>query len=432
MAEQPTETINKEPLLSRSLISAAPYYMMFFLWSLGTGAQQLARPLFAAELGASPFLVVLITASNAMSHLISAPITGFVADRIGRKPLVLLGNAIRGFTLVGQFFAESYWQFFALEFAGGIGVAMWSTSSSVAMADFTTRENRGRLMAVRALTSRFGMMAGPVSGALVIGAFYNDLRYVFLFNAVTKVFIHLLVMYLAKETAPEANRRRQAGDTRPRAKLDVSIFMTRGFLALIVTSFALHMMLQGGAYGALFPIQAQSEVGLSAAAIGKIMSIGAFIGLLVTYPNGWAVDRIGRKPTMIPGLLLLATAAFMLSRLDTVNEVYIMIFFYGLGSTMSQGGAQAFVIDIAPEDRRGTFMGIWTLVGNIGGIFAPLMIGAIASSFGYAPGYLLVCVLLVLSAAVMAIFGPETGGTRRAQVTAETTPEPPITPPRAD
>ena len=134
----------------------APYYGMFYLWSLGTGAQQLARPLFASELGATPFLVVLITASNAIAKVISAPITGFLTDRIGRKPLVLLGNGIRGVTCLGQFFAESYFQFFVLEFVGGIGVAMYGTSSSIVMADFTTTANRGRLMAVRGITARIG------------------------------------------------------------------------------------------------------------------------------------------------------------------------------------------------------------------------------------------------------------------------------------
>jgi MFS family permease len=393
---------------------------MFFLWSLGTGAQQLARPLFASELGATPFLVVLITASNAIAHLVSAPLTGFLADRIGRKPLVLLGNMTRGVTLVGQFFAETYWQFFALEFAGGIGVAMWGTSSSVAMADFTSTANRGRLMALRGVTNRIGMILGPASGALIIGLFHDNLRYVFLFNAVTKVFIHVLVFYLAKETAPEVNRSRS--QSKEAAKLDLSFFLTRGFLALVITSFALNMMGQGGAFGALFPVQAKNEVGMSAAEVGEALSIGGFIGLLVTYPNGWAVDRFGRKPTLIPGLILLAATAVLLAQLDSVNEVYLMVALYGLGSTMSMGASQAFAVDLAPPDRRGSFLGVWTLVGNTGSIVAPLLIGAIATNFGYAPGYALVAGLLLAAAAFMLLFGPETRSRKSAAAEAETSP----------
>ena len=139
----------------------APYYFMFFVWFIGSGAQVLARPLFASQLGASPFLVVLIVASNGMAHLISSPITGFLSDRMGRKPLLLIGTVIRAATLFGQFYCDTYWQFFALEFIGGIGIAMWTTSSSIAMADITTLENRGRLLALRQMTTRIGNMTGP-------------------------------------------------------------------------------------------------------------------------------------------------------------------------------------------------------------------------------------------------------------------------------
>src|SRR5712691_1436084 len=221
----------RRSLLEWDPVRFAPYYGMFFIWSLGTGAQQLARPLFASQLGASPFFVILITASNAIAQVVSSPLTGFLTDRIGRKPLVLLGNFIRGMTCLFQFFAQSYWQFFALEFIGATGVAMWSTSSSVAMADITTFENRGRLLALRGVTTRIGSIAGPASGALIIGLFHDNLRYVFLFNAITKIFIHLLIFYFGKETAPEENRSGLDRTKSSKDKLDLSFFMTRGFLA---------------------------------------------------------------------------------------------------------------------------------------------------------------------------------------------------------
>ena len=410
--------MTQEPSQGRSIrewdpIRLAPYYSMFFLWSLGTGAQQLARPLFAAELGATPFLVVLITASNAIARLIISPTTGFLADHLGRKPLVLLGNGIRFVTLVGQFFAQTYLQFFVLEFVGAIGVAMWGTSSQVAMADFTTAANRGRLMALRSMTNQIGVIAGPATGALIIVAFHDNLRYVFLFNAVTKILIDVLVRFFGKETAPEANRR-----TTPKAqreKLDLSFFMTRGFIALALTTFALNMMGQGGAFGALFPVQARNDVGLTSAEIGKMLSIAGFIGLLVAYPNGWAIDHFGRKPTLIPGLCFLAAAAIVLANLSGVNQIYIMLVFYGLGSAMSMGASQAFAVDLAPPDRRGSFLGLWALIAGFGSIVAPLAIGAVATNLGYAPGYTIVAVLLLLSAGFMLFFGPETKAQRERQ-----------------
>ena len=69
-----------------------------------------------------------------------------------------------------------------------------------------------------------------------------------------------------------------------------------------------------------------------------------------------------------------------------MREIYVIIALYGFGSAMSMGASQTFAADLAPPDRRGAFLGVWTTIGNFGSIIAPLIIGAVATNFGYAPG----------------------------------------------
>ncbi len=75
------------------------------------GAMHLARPLFAASFGVPVFLVVFVFSTNALARLISGPITGFLVDRWGRKPLLLAGVALRTITALGEYFATSYVEF---------------------------------------------------------------------------------------------------------------------------------------------------------------------------------------------------------------------------------------------------------------------------------------------------------------------------------
>src|SRR6266581_4801099 len=179
-----------------------PIYATFFLWSFGTGANQLARPLFAASFGVPLALVALVTSSNSLSHLLAGPVTGYAMDRWGRKPLLIVGLVLRGATLILEFYATSYPQYLALEFIGGVGVAVWSTGASILIADLSLRENRGRALAVRSLASKLGAIAGPMVGAAITVAF--DLRGIFLFNGVSKVVILAIVLWMIAETRPEA------------------------------------------------------------------------------------------------------------------------------------------------------------------------------------------------------------------------------------
>ena len=60
----------------------------------------------------------------------------------------------------------------------------------------------------------------------------------FLLNAASKVGVFFLLVYLAKETAPEINRRGQELLRKAQGKLDLSFFMTRAFMALFITTLS--------------------------------------------------------------------------------------------------------------------------------------------------------------------------------------------------
>src|SRR5436309_13176217 len=91
-----------------------PIYATFFLWSFGTGANQLARPLFAASFGVPLALVALVTSSNSLAHLLAGPVTGYAMDRWGRKPLLIVGLVLRGASLILEFYATRYHKLLSL------------------------------------------------------------------------------------------------------------------------------------------------------------------------------------------------------------------------------------------------------------------------------------------------------------------------------
>ena len=88
--------------------------------------------------------------------------------------------------------------------------------------------------------------------------------------------------------------------------------------------------------------------------------------------------------------------------------VVIMVVVYGVGAGMTQGTSQVYAMDLAPDRRRGAFLGLWSVFTNSSSILAPLFLGFLAETAGLAPTFVCVSVLLVLCASLTWLYGPET------------------------
>ena len=382
-----------------------PIYAAFLVWGTGTGAQNLARPLFAFELEGSIFLVTVLLASSAIARLVASPITGFMTDRWGRRPLLIMGAGIRGATGILSFFAGSYMEFFVLEFIGGVGIAMWNTSANILIADVTEPHIRGRVVAMRGMSMRAGQVTGPLLGAL-IAAFF-DIRAIFLVNGVAKFLTLFMALYLIKESRTEDAA---GAPQRPGLLLSLAAirpFLGRAFFLVILATFAVSMMGQG-VFSGLLPIYAQELANLNEASIGTLIGLGGLISVFVAFPSGMVSDGYGRKFALVPGLVLLAVSAYLLSFGDNLTMLLIMVSVYGVAWGMSQGTAQTYAMDIAPAQQRGTFLGVWSLFQAAGGFVAPLAVGGLAQFWSFSGTFVVVAAWLAVSAVLVALFAPET------------------------
>ena len=337
-----------QPDPKRALSAAhAPIFFAFFTWGFGTGAQHLVRPLFAYALTENVLLVALVIGMNAIPRIFTAPATGFLTDRIGRKPLAVAGAALRGVTNVGQFFSGDFATFLVLEFVGQIGVSAWNTSSNVLLSDVTETTNRGKVLALRQMSTRMGFVAGPLVGGLVAAGF--GLPAVFLVNGASKVVIVLVVLFKVSETKPKrvavdyGAPGPRKGDGRAAV---LAVVRTRSFLALAITLVGFSMA-QTAILQALLPIYASTQLGADASSVGVLVSVAAVVAFLLAFPNGILSDRFGRKVSIVPGLLLLSAASMLLTVSDTYLLVLVAVAIQGSGEGMTMGTAHTYAMDLA-------------------------------------------------------------------------------------
>ncbi len=123
-------------------------------------------PLFAERLGASPVDVALLLALYALAQLLFSPMWGWVSDRVGRRPVILVSlfGTVVSFLVLA--FADSIEALYAARIVGGFFAATIGTAQAV-VTDVTRPEERARGMAVIGAAFGAGMIVGPMLGGLL-------------------------------------------------------------------------------------------------------------------------------------------------------------------------------------------------------------------------------------------------------------------------
>ena len=123
-------------------------------------------PLFAERLGATPVQVALLLALYALSQLVFSPVWGWISDRIGRRPVILVSLFGTVLSFLGLAFADSIVALYVARVVAGFFAATIGTAQAV-VTDVTRPEDRARGMAVIGAAFGAGMIVGPMLGGLL-------------------------------------------------------------------------------------------------------------------------------------------------------------------------------------------------------------------------------------------------------------------------
>ncbi|MCP4249840.1 MAG: MFS transporter, partial [bacterium] len=103
------------------------------------------------------------------------------------------------------------------------------------------------------------------------------------------------------------------------------------FVALMFVSISVFFM-RSGARLTLLPLYAGEELGLSEARIGLVLAVGAMMTLAVVNVGGWLLDRVGRVPVLILGLLATGAAIAAHGAVTTLPGLLVVSVGFGLAA----------------------------------------------------------------------------------------------------
>jgi multidrug resistance protein len=139
------------------------------------------------------------------------------------------------------------------------------------------------------------------------------------------------------------------------------------------------------------------------------MSFAFSLGNLIAAPGaGYLVDRWGRRPVLIIGLLAIVIVNLVTPFVDDLTTFIVLRFVLGFGNAGIMPAALAATADIAPEDRRAQWIGYVSGGISIGLIIGPTIGGVLYDALGFAAPFYVSGVMALVAVVLVIFIVPET------------------------
>jgi EmrB/QacA subfamily drug resistance transporter len=402
--------------------------LAMLLSSLGTSIANVALPTLAQAFNASFQDVQWIVLAYLLAITTLIVSVGRLGDVTGRRRLLLIGIVLFTIASVVCGVAPTLWLLITARAAQGLGAAIMMALTMAFVGDTVPKAKTGSAMGMLGTMSAIGTALGPSLGGVLIAGL--SWRAIFLVN----VPLGMLTFVLAHRTLPVD---RQGSKTVPKTDRVGFDHVGTLLLALTLAAYALAMTMGRGRFGlinialllaalcgaglfvraearaasplirlAMFrdpvlraslamsalvstvmmatlvvaPFYLARALGLDAALIGIVLSIGPLVAALTGVPAGRVADRFGAQRMTIVGLTGMAAGCFLLSMMPAISgipgyvaPIVVITVGYALFQTANN---TAVMIDIRP-DERGVMSGMLNLSRNLGLITGASVMGAV-------------------------------------------------------
>jgi MFS family permease len=319
-----------------------------------------------------------------------------MVNAFGERVLLATGIGIVAVSSALAGLSQSYWQLLVLRGAGGAGSIMFSVSAVSLLVRVTPSHLRGRAQGVWAGSFLIGMVAGPAVGTVAT----FSLRLPFFLYAGTLVVAGLLGLGALRHSELAA---RQSARTEPLA-LAVAV-RNRSYLAALAAAFAGAFAFIG-ARSALVPLYVRDSLHLSASWAYAAFLVVSLVSGALLLPTGKIADTAGRRPVIVVGLLVGATAFLLLPTVPAKTGLVAVMVLVGVAAAADSVAPGAMMGDVV-AGRGGTVVAVFQMAGDLGLVLGPVMTGWVVDHAGYSPAFV-VCAVVCAVPVFAVLAAPET------------------------
>lgn len=345
-------------------------------------------PGFLNEIGASDIVIGMIFGATGVTAIAVRPPIGRAMDLRGRRRIILAGGWLNVVAVGGYLAVDAIGPLIvAIRILHGIAEGMLFTSLFTYGADCVPPERRTQGLALFGVSGMLPIAIGASLGEWVLGvADYPGLFVTsFVFAALS------LALSLPLRDRPITPQEGEEAETRGfRAALG-----QRDLLPLwwIATVFAI-------ALASVFTFLKRFVDDSGLGSVSGFFTAYTAIALVLRVGFGWLPDRVGPLRVLVPALVSLAVAFGLLATARSGVDVTLAGLFFGIGHGYTFPILFGLVVTRARDADRGSAMGIFTALFDVGVVLGGPLFGALITGFGFPVMFQAAAAIVALGTAV--------------------------------
>src|SRR5215207_7238479 len=316
--------------------------------------------------------VAALISINARTGLIASFVAGTLADKIGRKAVMVFSLTMTGIAYLLLIGAESYLHFAGLMVLIGLSNPLYQVGADAMLADMIPSEKRTDAYALNRIANNAAFALGPAMGGFLATRSYNLAFYGAALGFLT---YSLLLFFQAKETlvvtenhdTPTPLTGREVFKSYSRVFQDKTYLI---FVALVSIGLIAPTLMW-----ILMPVYAKTNYGIPEGLYGWIPTTNALMCVFVQY----FITRITRRHKTIPvvgvGLLIYAVGTGSVALMTGFWGFWLSMVILTFGEITLVPTASKYVADIAPADLRGRYMSMYWLGWGLARTLSPIIGG---------------------------------------------------------
>lgn len=309
------------------------------------------------ELGIQETLGGVVLAAYTITGVPAVIIGGMLADKIGRRIVLLTSLSLMSITLMSYMFATGFLTLIIIVLADSFVGSLYMPAANAMIADVIPQADRPRAYSTLRVSWNTGMFIGPAIGAVLLATY--SIRELFLFGAIILACAFVLNLVFIPETRPASVESQEIT-----FRNVMAVGKNQAFLLIVsMTGVLWFFMTQ---WVSVLPLYVTNDLKLDVGVPSLLFSINA---LMVVALQLWVTShmvRFRRSLVLIVGQLIISAGFSLIFFGNDLYSLIACIVLITVGEIIYMSIISAIIADLSPEAERGVYMGFAGFIQSLG------------------------------------------------------------------